>query len=130
MSELPPLTPIPADCDARAVLTHVTNKWGTLAMLALRGGPRRWNELLRGIDGVSEKMLAQNLKALVEDGFVIREQRPSMPPHVVYSLTPEGLEVAHLLAALAERVAAHVGESLPWELEGLLDPTVKMAQTS
>lgn len=101
---------IPSDCVTRSVLGHVTNKWGTLALIALSDGTRRWNEIKRALDGVSEKMLAQCLQALVADGFVLREQKPTMPPHVEYSLTAEGRAVTELLIPLVERIALHTGE--------------------
>ncbi|MBD8045372.1 helix-turn-helix transcriptional regulator [Arthrobacter sp. Sa2BUA2] len=101
---------IPADCATRAVLGHVTNKWGTLILLALSEGTLRWNELRRALDGVSEKMLSQCLQALIADGFILREQRPTMPPHVEYSLTNLGQEVTELLVPLFERIARHTGE--------------------
>jgi DNA-binding HxlR family transcriptional regulator len=101
---------VPADCATRAVLGHVTNKWGTLILLALSDGTLRWNELRRALDGVSEKMLAQCLQALISDGFILREQRPTMPPHVEYSLTKVGREVTDLLVPLFERIAFHTGE--------------------
>lgn len=52
--------------------------------------------------GVSEKMLAQSLKALVQDGFVLRVSYPVVPPFVEYSLTPMGEEVAERVAELAD----------------------------
>lgn len=103
-----------ADCPSRLVLTHVTSKWGVPTVLALAGGTRRWNELRDAIDGVSEKMLAQTLRALADDGFVVRDQKPTLPPHVEYSLTEVGREIAELLLPLVERVARHVGDEVPW----------------
>jgi DNA-binding HxlR family transcriptional regulator len=90
-----------AGCPSRTVLDHVTSKWGTLVILALaEGEPLRWSELRRRAEGVSEKMLAQTLRTLVADGFVLRDARPVVPPHVEYSLTPRGLELAALLNPL------------------------------
>lgn len=106
---LPPRT-LPAGCDTRGVLGHVTNKWGTLALLALSDGPLRWSELRRALDGVSEKMLAQCLQTLTDDDFVIRTQRQAMPPHVEYALTDAGRDITALLIPLVERVARHTGE--------------------
>ncbi|WP_051423004.1 winged helix-turn-helix transcriptional regulator [Arthrobacter sp. MA-N2] len=101
---------IPADCATRAVLGHVTNRWGTLILLALSDGTLRWNELRRALDGVSEKMLSQCLQSLISDGFILREQKPTMPPHVEYSLTKVGREITELLVPLFERIAFHTGE--------------------
>jgi len=52
--------------------------------------------------GVSEKMLAQSLQALEQDGFINRVSYPVVPPHVEYSLTPLGEEVSEKVAALAD----------------------------
>lgn len=82
-------------CPSRVVLDHVMSKWGLLVLLSLGDGePLRWSELRRRAEGVSEKMLAQTLRTLVADGLVLRDARPVVPPHVEYSLTPRGLELA------------------------------------
>jgi DNA-binding HxlR family transcriptional regulator len=95
-------------CPSRPTLEHVTGRWGSLAMAALRRGPHRFNELRRRIDGVSEKMLAQTLHALERDGMVRRDARPTNPPRVDYALTELGAETAErvggLIALLEERM--------------------------
>ncbi len=91
-----------ADCPSRGVLDHVTSRWGVLALVALRDGTLRFSELRRRIGGVSEKMLAQTLQALEEDGFVLRTAHPEVPPRVDYRLTPLGTEVAAHVAALVD----------------------------
>ena len=102
------------NCPSRVVLDHVTSKWGVLVLVALDGRTLRWSELRRTVQGVSEKMLAQTLRTLEADGFVLRESMDVVPPHVEYSLTPLGDEVvAHLLPLLrwmADHAAAIVGE--------------------
>jgi len=97
-------------CHSREILEHVTGRWGVLALAALSEQPFRFNALRRKIDGVSEKMLAQTLQALERDGFVHREARPTIPPHVEYTLTPMGREVASRLVALIEHVESLVPE--------------------
>ncbi|MCY1075800.1 winged helix-turn-helix transcriptional regulator [Archangium lansingense] len=89
-----------AACPSRGVLDHVTSRWGVLVLLALLEGTHRFSELRRKVGGVSEKMLAQTLHALEEDGFVVREVFPVIPPRVDYSLTPMGQEVATHIEAL------------------------------
>lgn len=87
----------PANCPSRTVLEHVTSKWGALILLVLsEGEPVRWSELRRRAEGISEKMLAQTLRTLAEDGLVHRESRPVVPPYVEYSLTERGRELADL----------------------------------
>ena len=83
-----------AGCPSRAVLDHVTSRWGSLVLGILLRGPHRFSELRRVIGGVSEKMLAQSLRALESDGFVLRTVYPTVPPSVEYKLTEMGEEVA------------------------------------
>ncbi len=96
-------------CPSRGVLDHVTSRWGVLVLVALLEGTHRFSELRRKVAGVSEKMLAQTLQALETDGFVLREAYPVIPPHVDYSLTPLGREVAVHVEALADWIE----ESMP-----------------
>ena len=97
-----------AGCPSRVVLDHVSSKWGTLVLLALAEGEAlRWSELRRRAQGVSEKMLAQTLRTLEADGLVDRDARPVVPPHVEYSLTPRGQELADRLVPLMDWIAEH-----------------------
>ncbi|GGB71290.1 transcriptional regulator [Knoellia flava TL1] len=97
-----------AGCPSRTVLDHVMSKWGLLVLLSLSDGEaRRWSELRRRAEGVSEKMLAQTLRTLVADGLVLRDARPVVPPHVEYSLTERGRELAALLVPLMDWVVVH-----------------------
>ena len=89
-----------ADCPSRAILQHLTSKWGILVMVTLATGPHRFAQLRRRITGVSERMLSQTLQQLEADGFVLRIARDVVPPHVSYSLTPLGTEAAGPVIAL------------------------------
>lgn len=89
-----------AECPSRAILSHLTNRWGTLVMVALATGPHRFAELRRAVGGVSERMLSQTLKDLEADGFVLRTAHQVVPPHVDYELTPLGREAAAHVVAL------------------------------
>jgi DNA-binding HxlR family transcriptional regulator len=101
----------PANCPSRTVLEHVSSKWGALVLLVLsEGEPVRWSELRRRADGVSEKMLAQTLKILADDGLVHREARPVVPPYVEYSLTERGRELAGLFVPLMAWIADNAEE--------------------
>ncbi|MAS25618.1 MAG: transcriptional regulator [Oceanospirillaceae bacterium] len=97
-------------CPSREILKHVCSRWGVLILIALRSGTHRFSELRRKMDGVSEKMLAQSLHALVEDGFVVRVQYPVVPPFVEYSLTDAGEEVAAKVADLADWIEVNTPE--------------------
>jgi DNA-binding HxlR family transcriptional regulator len=102
----------PAACPSRTVLDHVTSKWGVLVLLALSREPHRWGELRRGIEGISEKMLAQTLRTHESDGFVLREVQAVIPPRVDYSLTPRGHELTAHLLPLMEWIDGNAAEIL------------------
>ena len=101
-----------AECPSREVLKHVTSRWGVLILVALRTGTHRFSDLRRKMGGVSEKMLAQSLQALEQDGFVNRVSRPVVPPHVEYSLTPLGEQISDKVAALADWIELNLPEVL------------------
>lgn len=96
------------DCPSREVLKDVSSLWGVLCLLSLNDGKLRFSELRRKIPGVSEKMLAQTLKRLEIDGFVLRHARPVVPPYVEYTLTPLGQELAPRVAALADWIEVNL----------------------
>ncbi|XHA16141.1 winged helix-turn-helix transcriptional regulator [Citrobacter farmeri] len=99
-------------CPSREVLKHVTSRWGVLILVALRDGTHRFSDLRRKIGGVSEKMLAQSLQALEQDGFIKRVSYPVVPPHVEYSLTPLGEQVSDKVAALADWIELNLPQVL------------------
>ncbi|CAN7576884.1 helix-turn-helix transcriptional regulator [Acidovorax sp. LjRoot66] len=96
------------DCPSRAVLQHVTSRWGVLVLVALLAGTHRFSDLRRKVGGVSEKMLAQTLQWLEHDGFVLRVSHPVVPPHVEYSLTPMGIEVARQVEGLVDWIEGNL----------------------
>lgn len=100
-------------CPSRDVLKHVTSRWAVLVLLALKGGEtHRFSELRRTINGDSEKMLAQTLQALEQDGFVLRVAYPVVPPHVEYSLTDSGMQVAEHVVGLADWIEDNIATIL------------------
>lgn len=92
------------DCPSREVLKHISSLWGVLCLISLQGQTLRFSELRRKAVGVSEKMLAETLKKLEKDGFVLRVAHPVVPPYVEYSLTPLGREASERIGGLADWV--------------------------
>ncbi|MFD7987614.1 winged helix-turn-helix transcriptional regulator [Kitasatospora indigofera] len=92
------------DCPARHVVDHVTSRWGVWVLIALRNGDLRFYRLRESIQGISEKMLAQTLRTLVEDGLVWRKVEPTTPPQVSYGLTEFGQDVGEPLTDLFDRI--------------------------
>lgn len=72
------------------VLGRVGDKWSVLIITMLGDGPRRFNELKRMVNGISQRMLTLSLRGLERDGLVTRTVTPSTPPRVDYELTPLG----------------------------------------
>ena len=68
------------NCPSREVLKRVTSRWSVLILLALQDQTLRFSALRRVVGGVSERMLAQNLRHLEEDGFVQRIAYDVVPP--------------------------------------------------
>jgi DNA-binding HxlR family transcriptional regulator len=100
------------DCPGREILNHVMSRWGVLALLALSDRTHRFSELRRRIGGVSEKMLAQTLRTLEDDGFVLRRDFAEVPPRVEYELTPIGRQLAKYVAALATWISDNTANVL------------------
>ena len=86
-----------SECPSREILEHLTSKWSVLVLRCLSDGVLRFSELRNRIEGVSEKMLAQTLKVLEQDGFVLRTVYPEVPPRVEYQLTILGAQAAEKL---------------------------------
>jgi DNA-binding HxlR family transcriptional regulator len=78
------------ECAFRRVLEIISNKWTVLVIAALMSGTKRYGEIRRRIDGISQKMLTQTLRQMERDGLVKRSVHPTVPPTVEYALTPIG----------------------------------------
>lgn len=90
----------------REVLHRVGDKWSVLIIAVLSKGPKRFSELRRSIDGISQRMLTLTLRGLDRDGLLKRTVTASIPPRVDYELTRLGktlLEPVLALAAWAEQ---------------------------
>ena len=99
------------DCASRRALELVSEKWTALVVYALVAGPKRHAELLRMIEGVSQKMLTQTLRRMEVDGLVERDVRdPDPPQHVEYRLTVLGETLAEPLVALCRWAMDHLDE--------------------
>jgi DNA-binding HxlR family transcriptional regulator len=73
----------------------------------LGGGTRRFTELRRNIDGISQRMLTVTLRGLERDGIITRTVHPVIPPRVDYALTPMGESLLQTVAALVHWSEAH-----------------------
>jgi len=97
-------------CAVPQVLEHIGSKWAILIIYVLSQGTRRYSQIQQQSEGVSPKMLIQNLRKLEACGLVRRVVHPVVPPQVDYSLTPLGETLIVPLAALYEWAENHVHE--------------------
>ncbi|MFC9694069.1 winged helix-turn-helix transcriptional regulator [Kribbella sp. NPDC056951] len=79
-----------ADSLAREIFSDVANKWALLIIETLGDDTRRFSDLRNRVDGISHKMLTQNLRMLERNGLVERTVYPTVPPKVEYTLTEAG----------------------------------------
>lgn len=82
--------PYAAKCPTRQLLDRISDKWVVLVLGLLEDGPKRFSVLKREIDGISQKMLSQTLRALEQDGLLTRRAFPTVPVTVEYELTALG----------------------------------------
>ncbi|MFC9690025.1 winged helix-turn-helix transcriptional regulator [Kribbella sp. NPDC056951] len=90
------------DCGIREVLDRVGDKWSVLVIVELASGVRRFRELQRAVDGISQRMLTLTVRRLERDGLVVRTVYPTVPAQVDYRLTETGASLTHLVKALAD----------------------------
>ena len=91
------------DCRAVAdILSRIGDKWTVFVVRSLSDGPRRFTEIKRVINGISQRMLTLTLRGLERDGFVTRTVTPSIPPRVDYELTDLGRTLIGPLHTIGE----------------------------
>lgn len=110
VTNTPDLDPYGDGCPTRRILDRIGDRWTVLVIGALSEQPRRFSELRRRIEGVSQKMLTQTLRALERDGLVHRQVFAEVPPRVEYRLTEAGMTLTTPLKALEAWSIEHYGQ--------------------
>jgi DNA-binding HxlR family transcriptional regulator len=85
------------NCPVCATAELVCGKWTILLIRDLAAGCSRFCELERSLAGISPRTLSLRLRALEEEGIVVRQTFPEVPPRVEYSLTPKGVALLPLV---------------------------------
>jgi len=96
--------------DAQSVIRLLSGKWKLVIIWALRDGPLRFSEVREAVDGISEKVLAQQLRSLEADGLVERTAYAEVPPRVEYVLADRARDLRPALENLSEWAHAHLDE--------------------
>lgn len=95
------------DCGLTTAIQIIGGKWKIDILCALNAAPRRFGRLRQLIPGISEKMLAQQLREMEADGLVHRQIHDTLPPKVVYSLTDHGAALTSGVAGLCQWGEVH-----------------------
>lgn len=88
------------DCGLRLLLDRLGEKWSVMALAELLQGPRRYRELERALEGISQRMMTLTLRRLERNGYVLRHVAPTVPPNVTYELSELGQSFAAQVAEL------------------------------
>lgn len=89
-------------CPVATTVQLIGSKWKLLILRNLRMRPWRFNELRRDLEGVSQKVLTDSLRALENDGIITRTVYPEVPPRVEYALSPLGKSMEPILDAMEQ----------------------------
>lgn len=104
--------PYAAKCPTRQLLDRISDKWVVLVLSLLEDGPKRFSVLKREIDGISQKMLSQTLRALEQDGLLTRRAFPTVPVTVEYELTALGRSLNVAMRPVVEWAVANMSRVL------------------
>ena len=98
------------DCEVRQILDRIADKWSCWSSPCSTTARLRFTELLREIDGISQRMLTVTLRQLERDGLVRRTVHPVVPPRVDYELTPLGATLHETIQPLVAWTEEHQRE--------------------
>ncbi|RRD40007.1 transcriptional regulator [Leptotrichia sp. OH3620_COT-345] len=87
-------------CPVEITLMMISNKWKALIIRELLGGTKRFNELKKNINNISQKVLTSNLREMEKSGLLTRKVYPEVPPKVEYTLTEIGKSLNSVLGEM------------------------------
>ena len=94
-------------CPVATTVQLIGSKWKLLILRNLRMRPWRFNELRRDLEGISQKVLTDSLRAMEDDGIITRTVYPEVPPRVEYALSPLGKSMEPILDAMEQSGSAY-----------------------
>lgn len=90
------------DCPVATTINLIGNKWKLLIIRDLLSGTKRFGELRKSLNGISQRVLTENLRDLENDGLLNRKVFAEVPPRVEYSLNKTGLSLQPVIMSMAE----------------------------
>lgn len=91
--------PLPA-CPVETTLSLISDKWTVVIIRDLLTGTKRFNELMRSVTGITQKVLTSHLRNMEANGLLVRKVYPEIPPKVEYTLTETGYTLKPILDAM------------------------------
>ena len=88
------------ECPVATTVQLIGSKWKLLILRNLLNRPWRFNELRKGLDGISQKVLTDSLRSMEEDGIITRTVYPEVPPRVEYALSELGESMRPIIKAM------------------------------
>ncbi len=90
------------ECPVATTVQLIGNKWKLLIIRNLLVRPWRFNELQKDLDGISQKVLTDNLRSMEADGIITRTVYPEVPPRVEYALSELGETIRPILDSMEQ----------------------------
>lgn len=90
------------DCPVATTINLIGNKWKLLIIRDLLASTRRFGELRKNLEGISQRVLTQNLRELENDGLIKRKVYAEVPPRVEYSLNELGRSLLPIISTMAD----------------------------
>lgn len=90
------------ECPVATTVQLIGNKWKLLIIRNLLRSPQRFSQLMKGVPGISQKVLTDNLRSMESDGIIDRRVFAEVPPRVEYSLSPLGNSLRPIMDAMAD----------------------------
>ncbi len=88
------------ECPVATTVQLIGSKWKLLIIRNLLSRPWRFNELLKSLEGISQKVLTESLRSMEEDGLITRTAYPEVPPRVEYALSDLGQSMLPIISAM------------------------------
>jgi len=87
-------------CPVETTLSLISDKWTVIIIRDLLTGTKRFNELMRSVTGITQKVLTSHLRNMEANGLLVRKVYPEVPPKVEYTLTETGYSLKPILDAM------------------------------
>ncbi|MCD7778345.1 MAG: helix-turn-helix transcriptional regulator [Clostridiales bacterium] len=87
-------------CPVATTVQLIGSKWKLLIMRNLLARPWRFNELRKDLEGISQKVLTDNLRSMEADGIITRTVYAEVPPRVEYALSELGESMRPIIKSM------------------------------